>query len=383
MRRTWHGSRKYLIRFLLRRILTDTPARLSIIPNQPAPHSIARFKVGEAMTSQEIRIPATVASTSDDETQHPISHRTLGESNPKDDPLFGEALRIVAKNRDASVSYLQRRLKIGFNRAAWLLEAIGCHGVVDSVPDDSTRQWTDEQKTGKTLIKVMGIGGAGGNAIEYMIGEGLQDIDFILADTDTGSLYRSSAGTNLPLGSGISTEDKPEIMRDLTMACERIAETIEGAHILFLIAGMGGGTGTSAAPIIAKVAREQGILTVALAIKPAGHEGKKRISHAEKGLLELGQNVDSLVVIHNENLLNTLGDIPPREAYSVANSLLKNVVGDIYHLINQPGLIEIDFEDLRSVLGNGSKVMVGSAIARGENRTIIATKNAMTFPLME
>jgi cell division protein FtsZ len=235
-----------------------------------------------------------------------------------------------------------------------------------------------------TIIKVVGVGGAGGNAVEHMIREGVQGVEFVCANTDAQALRLSSAGIKLQLGPGLGAGGKPEKARELAQT-ERaaIAEAIEGAHMVFITAGMGGGTGTGAAPVVAEVARELGILTVAVVTKPFEFEGK-RMRLAEEGLGELGQHVDSLIVILNEKLMEVLGeDVTMTEAFHSADNVLKNAVGGIAEIINVPGLVNVDFEDVRTVMGEMGKAMMGSATAGGVDRARIAAEQAVASPLLE
>ncbi len=235
-----------------------------------------------------------------------------------------------------------------------------------------------------TIIKVIGVGGAGGNAVEHMIREGVQGVEFICANTDGQALKKSSANIKLQFGAGLGAGGKPERARDLATAeRERIAEALSGAHMVFITAGMGGGTGTGAAPIIAEVARELGILTVAVVTKPFEYEGR-RMSLAEQGLAELAQHVDSLIVILNEKLMEVLGDeVSMIDAFKSADNVLKNAVGGIAEIINVPGLVNVDFEDVRTVMGEMGKAMMGSATAAGVDRARIAAEQAVSSPLLE
>ncbi|MBV2234875.1 MAG: cell division protein FtsZ [Sterolibacterium sp.] len=235
-----------------------------------------------------------------------------------------------------------------------------------------------------TVIKVIGVGGAGGNAVEHMIREGVQGVEFICVNTDAQALNNSSAPYCLQLGPGLGAGGKPEKARDLALSeRERIAEMLQGAHMVFVTAGMGGGTGTGAAPIVAEVARELGILTVAVVTKPFEYEGR-RMSLAEQGLAELTQNVDSLIVILNEKLMEVLGeDVSMVDAFKSADDVLKNAVGGIAEIINVPGLVNVDFEDVRTVMGEMGKAMMGSATASGVDRARIAAERAVASPLLE
>ncbi|QDX81430.1 cell division protein FtsZ [Denitratisoma sp. DHT3] len=243
---------------------------------------------------------------------------------------------------------------------------------------------TAELDPNRTVIKVIGVGGAGGNAVEHMIRENVQGVEFICANTDAQALKHSSAGTRLQLGPGLGAGGKPDKAKELAEA-ERaqIAAALDGAHMAFITAGMGGGTGTGAAPIVAEVAREMGILTVAVVTKPFDFEGK-RLRLAEEGLTELAQNVDSLIVVLNEKLMEVLGeDVGMKDAFKAADNVLKNAVGGIAEIINVPGLVNVDFEDVKTVMGEMGKAMMGSAIAAGVDRARIAAEQAVASPLLE
>ena len=241
-----------------------------------------------------------------------------------------------------------------------------------------------EKAPNGTVIKVIGVGGAGGNAVEHMIREGVQGVEFITVNTDSQALNKSSATTRLQLGPGLGAGGKPEKARDLAQVeRNQIAEVLTGAHMVFITAGMGGGTGTGAAPVIAEVARELGILTVAVVTKPFDYEGR-RMSLAEQGIVELAMNVDSLIVILNEKLMEVLGDeVSMIDAFHAADSVLKNAVGGIAEIINVPGLVNVDFEDVRTVMGEMGKAMMGSASASGVDRARIAAERAVASPLLE
>ena len=242
----------------------------------------------------------------------------------------------------------------------------------------------DKEPNG-TVIKVVGVGGAGGNAVDHMIREGVQGVEFICANTDAQALDRSPAHTKLQFGPGLGAGGKPEKARALADAeRERIAEALQGAHMAFITAGMGGGTGTGAAPIVAEVARDLGILTVAVVTKPFEFENAKRMKVAEEGLAELSRHVDSLIVILNERLTEVLGeDISMIDAFKTADNVLRNAVGGIAEIINVPGLVNVDFEDVRTVMGEMGKAMMGSAMASGLDRARLAAEQAVASPLLE
>ena len=242
----------------------------------------------------------------------------------------------------------------------------------------------DKEPNG-TVIKVVGVGGAGGNAVDHMIREGVQGVEFICANTDAQSLNRSDAHQKLQFGPGLGAGGKPEKARALAeLERERIADALRGAHMAFITAGMGGGTGTGAAPIVAAVARELGILTVAVVTKPFEFENAKRMKVAEEGLAELSRHVDSLIVILNERLTEVLGeDISMIAAFKTADNVLRNAVGGIAEIINVPGLVNVDFEDVRTVMGEMGKAMMGSAAASGMDRARLAAEQAVASPLLE
>jgi len=237
-----------------------------------------------------------------------------------------------------------------------------------------------------TQIKVIGVGGGGGNAVQHMIEREVQGVEFVCANTDAQALARSSAHKHIQLGgSGLGAGSKPEKGREAAEAAvESIREAIQGAHMLFITAGMGGGTGTGAAPVIARVAKEMGILTVGVVTKPFDWEGGRRMTNADNGLSELEANVDSLIVVLNEKLLEVLGDdITQDEAFAHANDVLKNAVGGIAEIINVPGHVNVDFEDVRTVMGEPGKAMMGTALANGPDRARIAAEQAVACPLLE
>ncbi|NML47938.1 cell division protein FtsZ [Ramlibacter sp. G-1-2-2] len=237
-----------------------------------------------------------------------------------------------------------------------------------------------------TQIKVIGVGGGGGNAVAHMIERSVQGVEFICANTDAQALQRSSAHKHIQLGgSGLGAGGKPDKGRELAEAAvDSIREAIAGAHMLFITAGMGGGTGTGAAPVIARVAKEMGILTVGVVTKPFDWEGGRRMTNADNGLSELEANVDSLIVVLNEKLQEVLGDdITQDEAFAHANDVLKNAVGGIAEIINVPGHVNVDFEDVRTVMGEPGKAMMGTALASGPDRARIAAEQAVACPLLE
>jgi cell division protein FtsZ len=246
----------------------------------------------------------------------------------------------------------------------------------------------DEAPEEGAVIKVIGVGGCGGNAVEHMITRGLSGVDFMCANTDAQALKRSTARTQLQLGStltrGLGAGARPEIGRDAAMEDrDRIAGMIEGADMLFITAGMGGGTGTGAAPVIADIAKSLGILTVAVVTRPFKFEGKRQ-RVAAAGIEELTKKVDSLIVIPNDKLMDVLGeDVSVLDAYAQANDVLHGAVSGIAEVINNPGLVNVDFADVRTVMGEVGMAMMGSAVASGADRARSAAQQAVKSPLLE
>lgn len=245
-----------------------------------------------------------------------------------------------------------------------------------------------DTETQEAVIKVIGIGGCGGNAVDHMIQNGVQGVEFICANTDAQALKRNQARTLLQLGStitkGLGAGADPEIGRNAALEDrDRVAELIEGADMLFITAGMGGGTGTGAAPIIAQVAREMGILTVAVVTKPFSFEGR-RIKAAQAGMDALSQYVDSLIVIPNDKLMAVLGDdVSMLDAFKAANNVLYGAVAGIAEVINCPGLVNVDFADVKTVMSEMGMAMMGSALACGMDRARTAAEQAVASPLLE
>ena len=239
------------------------------------------------------------------------------------------------------------------------------------------------------VIKVMGIGGGGGNAVRHMVEAGIDGVDFICANTDAQALKGTRAKTVLQIGAnitkGLGAGANPDVGRQAALEDrDRIQEVIAGADMLFITAGMGGGTGTGAAPVVAQVAKELGILTVAVVTKPFPFEGGKRMQIAQAGIRELAQHVDSLITIPNEKLLTVLGkDVGLLEAFAAANDVLLGAVQGIAELITRPGLINVDFADVRTVMAEMGMAMMGSATARGEDRAREAAERALSSPLLE
>jgi cell division protein FtsZ len=243
----------------------------------------------------------------------------------------------------------------------------------------------DSQGAGP-IIKVVGVGGAGGNAVNHMIEQGVEGVEFIVVNTDAQVLARNSARHQIQLGtSGLGAGAKPEEARAVAMAeRERLEEAMAGAHMVFITAGMGGGTGTGAGPVIAEIARSLNVLTVAVVTKPFGFEGTKRMRLAEQGIEELSQHVDSLIVILNDKLEEVLGeDVTMDEAFRAADDVLNNAVAGIAEIINCPGLINVDFQDVRTVMCEQGMAMMGSAMSSGIDRARIAAEQAIASPLLE
>ena len=237
-----------------------------------------------------------------------------------------------------------------------------------------------------TQIKVIGVGGGGGNAVDHMINRGVQGVEFICANTDAQALNRSKAHTLLQLGhTGLGAGSRPEAGKaSAEEAVDRIKAALEGAHMVFITAGMGGGTGTGAAPVIARLAKDMGILTVGVVTKPFEFEGPRRMKQADTGLNELEANVDSLIVVLNEKLLEVLGDdITQEEAFAEANDVLRNAVGGISDIIHIPGLVNVDFEDVKTVMSEPGKAMMGTATSSGPDRAKKAAEAAVACPLLE
>ncbi len=238
-------------------------------------------------------------------------------------------------------------------------------------------------------IKVIGVGGGGGNAVNHMVDSNIEGVQFICANTDAQALRRLSVDTVVQLGvaltKGLGAGTNPEVGKEAAEENrERLREVMEGADMIFLTAGMGGGTGTGAIPIIAEIARELGILTVAVVTKPFDFEGKKKMLVAEKGIAELEQYVDSLITIPNQKLLPVLGvDVSLADAFKAANNVLLDAVQGITELIVHPGTINVDFADVRTVMAGMGAAIMGTATATGENRARKAAEKAIACPLLD
>jgi cell division protein FtsZ len=239
------------------------------------------------------------------------------------------------------------------------------------------------------VIKVVGVGGGGGNAVNHMVDANIEGVDFICANTDAQALNSSRVRTLLQLGSnitkGLGAGTNPDIGRGAAMEDrDRLQEMLEGADMVFITAGLGGGTGTGAGPIVAEVARDMGILTVAVVTKPFSFEGAKRQAVAEEGVKEFAKYVDSLITIPNERLLEVLGkEISLLNAFKAANDILLGAVQGIAELITRPGLINVDFADVRTVMSEMGIAMMGSGSAKGEGRARVAAEEAIHSPLLE
>ncbi|SBR49582.1 MULTISPECIES: cell division protein FtsZ [unclassified Halomonas] len=247
----------------------------------------------------------------------------------------------------------------------------------------------DSAPSSSAVIKVVGVGGGGGNAVNHMVESNIEGVEFICANTDAQALKRVSAKTVLQLGGeitkGLGAGANPDVGRQAAMEDrERIAELLNGADMVFITAGMGGGTGTGGAPVVAQVAKELGILTVAVVTRPFPFEGPKRMRAAEEGMKELSEHVDSLITIPNEKLLSVLGkNATLLTAFSAANDVLLGAVQGIAELITSPGIINVDFADVRTVMSEMGMAMMGTGGATGENRAREAAEKAIRSPLLE
>ena len=241
------------------------------------------------------------------------------------------------------------------------------------------------ENTKGTIIKVVGVGGAGGNAVQHMINKGVSGVEFIVANTDAQALTLSKAHNVIQIGeSGLGAGMKPALGRQLAEETrERIEDALRGAHMVFIAAGMGGGTGTGAAPIVAQVAKELGALTVAVVSKPFTYEGKKCMDIANEGLDELSKHVDSLIVILNEKLEEIYEDDSMADWLQHADDVLNNAVAGIAEIINVPGHINVDFNDVKTIMAEQGKAMMGTAVASGVDRARIAAEQAIASPLRD
>lgn len=239
------------------------------------------------------------------------------------------------------------------------------------------------------VIKVIGVGGGGGNAVEHMVRERIEGVEFFAVNTDAQALRKTAVGQTIQIGSGITkglgAGANPEVGRNAADEDrEALRAALDGADMVFIAAGMGGGTGTGAAPVVAEVAKDLGILTVAVVTKPFNFEGKKRMAFAEQGITELSKHVDSLITIPNDKLLKVLGrGISLLDAFGAANDVLKGAVQGIAELITRPGLMNVDFADVRTVMSEMGYAMMGSGVASGEDRAEEAAEMAISSPLLE
>ncbi|MEJ8137110.1 cell division protein FtsZ [Klebsiella pneumoniae] len=243
--------------------------------------------------------------------------------------------------------------------------------------------------TNDAVIKVIGVGGGGGNAVEHMVRERIEGVEFFAVNTDAQALRKTAVGQTIQIGSGITkglgAGANPEVGRNAADEDrEALRAALDGADMVFIAAGMGGGTGTGAAPVVAEVAKDLGILTVAVVTKPFNFEGKKRMAFAEQGITELSKHVDSLITIPNDKLLKVLGrGISLLDAFGAANDVLKGAVQGIAELISRPGLMNVDFADVRTVMSEMGYAMMGSGVASGEDRAEEAAEMAISSPLLE
>lgn len=243
--------------------------------------------------------------------------------------------------------------------------------------------------TNDAIIKVIGVGGGGGNAVEHMVREHIEGVDFFVVNTDAQALRKTAVGQTIQIGTGITkglgAGANPEVGKNAAEEDrEAIRAALEGADMVFIAAGMGGGTGTGAAPVVAEIAKDLGILTVAVVTKPFNFEGKKRMAFAEQGIAELSAHVDSLITIPNDKLLKVLGrGISLLDAFGAANDVLRGAVQGIAELITRPGLMNVDFADVRTVMSEMGYAMMGSGVAKGEDRAEEAAEMAISSPLLE
>ncbi|SFR89893.1 cell division protein FtsZ [Dyella sp. OK004] len=246
-----------------------------------------------------------------------------------------------------------------------------------------------EKLAPNAVIKVIGVGGGGGNAVAHMLNANIEGVEFVVANTDAQAMKSCGSRTHLQLGGnvtkGLGAGANPEVGRQAALEDrERIEEMLEGADMVFITAGMGGGTGTGAAPVVAQLAKEKGILTVAVVTKPFPFEGRRRMQVAMKGIEDLSQHVDSLITVPNEKLLSVLGrEVTLLNAFKAANDVLQGAVQGIADLITAPGLINVDFADVRTVMSEMGMAMMGSGTARGDDRAQAAAEAAINNPLLE
>ncbi|QYR52675.1 cell division protein FtsZ [Lysobacter soyae] len=246
-----------------------------------------------------------------------------------------------------------------------------------------------EKLAPNAVIKVVGVGGGGGNAVAHMVANQVEGVEFVVANTDAQAIKKIGAKTHLQLGSnvtkGLGAGANPEVGRQAALEDrERIMDALQGADMVFITAGMGGGTGTGAAPVVAQLAKEMGILTVAVVTKPFPFEGPRRMQTAQKGIEELAQQVDSLITIPNEKLITVLGRSATMvQAFRAANDVLQGAVQGIADLIVRPGVINVDFADVRTVMSEMGLAMMGTGIAKGDDRAQAAAEAAIQNPLLD
>jgi cell division protein FtsZ len=246
-----------------------------------------------------------------------------------------------------------------------------------------------EKLAPNAVIKVIGVGGGGGNAVAHMVNSNIEGVEFVVANTDAQAMKTCGGRTHLQLGGnvtkGLGAGANPEVGRQAALEDrERIEEMLEGADMVFITCGMGGGTGTGAAPVVAQLAKEKGILTVAVVTKPFPFEGRRRMQVALKGIEDLQQHVDSLITVPNEKLLSVLGrEVTLLNAFKAANDVLLGAVQGIADLITRPGLINVDFADVRTVMSEMGMAMMGTGTARGDDRAVAAAEAAINNPLLE
>ena len=246
-----------------------------------------------------------------------------------------------------------------------------------------------EKLAPNAVIKVIGVGGGGGNAVAHMINANIEGVEFVVANTDAQAMNTCNSRTHLQLGAnvtkGLGAGANPEVGRQAALEDrERIEAMLEGADMVFITAGMGGGTGTGAAPVVAQLAKEKGILTVAVVTKPFPFEGRRRMQVAQKGIEDLSQHVDSLITVPNEKLLSVLGrEVTLINAFKAANNVLQGAVQGIADLITAPGLINVDFADVRTVMSEMGLAMMGTGTASGDDRAQAAAEEAIKNPLLE
>ena len=246
-----------------------------------------------------------------------------------------------------------------------------------------------DQVESNAIIKVIGVGGGGGNAVNHMLKNAVEGVEFIVANTDAQAMKAIPADRTLQLGGGITkglgAGANPDVGRNAAMEDrDAIADLLMGTDMVFITAGMGGGTGTGAAPVVAEIAPDMGILTVAVVTRPFGFEGRRRSQVAEQGIQALEKHVDSLIVIPNEKLLPVLGkNASLMQAFAEANNVLHGAVRGIADLIIRPGMINVDFADVRTVMSEMGKAMMGTGVASGENRARVAAEMAIRSPLLE